>query len=961
MKKIISLLICFILAFGTLPAFAEENVTYSNEDIVKEVAYAYFHQGNQIQYDQTLRVLTASPEDATAQKRVYLDCSSFVNSCYMEAFGVNVMPYERDDKEPVTRRLTSYAKDNPSNPDVVGYWEPANYTTEEQKAALMNEVRGLLRVGDVIVYTREKDLSGHTMMYVGDDMFLHSTGSDATLNRMNAKAPLSYDNSTTEDVLGTVRTLTADEVFSDKESTRYLFIEDPAKKVLRFCVLRPIARGLTPTKEALSRMNMQGLSMEKVCSVSENNAVNTGDIITFTIELKNTSDKDLTNIVLEDTLTPGTEFVSGGQAVNCEEGKISWTGTVNAGKTAFVKYSVKVTETVPGTLLVNDSTYVGGVKLGKITHTLSGIGKREKLELVEYAEKIVGKNIENPLLVADEIYGKNLGIDIFSEYATVSEALEEILLTYTGGIAVKDEDKTALAKTLVPTLYGGHDIRKVQPTMENIDQTRVLSEEELEVGDVILANIFSSALGKGNKIGETVFIYLGDSTLLTVENGVAKTVNIGLDIYGSDSDNVLFALNAYSKFAVVRPSMAVWGKEMNYADVSRADWFYPYVNFVTSRNLIAGKNGKFAPNENLTRAALVEALYNMEGNPAVTSVLKFTDVKADATYKNAVLWATENGIVNGVTETEFAPEAHITREQLATIIYRYAKFNNTSYKAGSDDKLASFGDAASIAEYAKEGVLYAVENGILSGFEDSTMRPQGNTTRAQAAAIVNRVAANFGCANPEETYKLALSRAEKFFEDVSDYKYEVSFVNEFKAAYENNKKQATGATPSQLSAYAKELNTYLNESIYYQTVSYENIDIYGKSWSNSAYGTVTDNEDGSVTFTPGEGQNSYSIADMNNTDAVLAFQIKYDVLPSSKWRGIYFNMSDKGRGNNVIIKHNQLEYQSIDATLTALPNFAVEGEKWITFEIGAVNTPTGVMQYWKIDGNVVFAKIDQNS
>ncbi len=964
MKRFISLVICFILAFGTLPAFAEDVVvTYSNEDIVKEVAYAYYYQGGQIHYDQNRRFNNAAPEDATAQKLIYVDCSAFANSCYYQAFGVNVMPFERSEMSSVTRAFTEYARENQDSPDVVGYWSTADYKTEEEKLALMEKVKGMLQVGDVLVYTREKDLSGHTLIYVGDDIFLHATGNSGTMNRLSVKAPLSYENTVNEEILGAILKAHVDEVFKNKDSARYLFTETAGKKVLGFCVLRPLARNLTPTENALKRMKIQGLSMEKVCSVAGNNAVNTGDVLTYTIKLDNYSDKDINAVEFEDIVNPGTEFVSGSEAVKCENEKISWKGNVPAGKSVVLRYSVRITETVPGTILVNDSSYVGGIKLAKITHTLSTFDEDDMSRFKKYAKTFIGKSVETPMLFIDEIYGKTLGVNIFSKYTTIGDALENALSNHINNIELDGErvkTDTELSRILVPALYGGYDITRTSSILESIDQNRLLSEEELAVGDVILANVYSKALGEGNLLHERIYVYLGNSTLLTIEDNVVKTLNIGLDVYGSDADQILVALPAYSKYAVLRPSMATWNDELGFADVSRSDWFYPYVNFATSRYLIDGKGSSFLPEENLTRAELVDALYKMEGAPKVTEKITFEDVDNSESYRNAVIWANENNIVNGVTETKFSPESHITREQLATIIYRYADYKNVGFAETEDDKFSAFTDSSNISDYAKDGVLFAIEEGIISGFDDSTIRPQGNTTRAQAAAIINRISVKFGCVNIKEDYKIAILNAQKFLQDVNEYEYDENFINEFKSVCEKITEAAQSATPSELGTYTDELNKYLKKSIYYQYVSFESIDVVGKSWTHANGGQVLENEDGSVTFVPAEGQNSYSMTDVNTKNSVLTYKMKYDKLPTDKWRGVYFKMNSFSRGYNFIVKHNQIEFQNIDTTINVLPNFAIKGETWHTIDSGAVNTPTGVMQYLKIDGNVLFAKLDQH-
>ena len=141
--------------------------------------------------------------------------------------------------------------------------------------------------------------------------------------------------------------------------------------------------------------------------------------------------------------------------------------------------------------------------------------------------------------------------------------------------------------------------------------------------------------------------------------------------------------------------------------------------------------------EPATRAEFVAALYENEDNPPVNKSIPFADVDMGADYANAVIWAQQNGIVNGVSETEFNPDGNITREQVATILYRYAIHKGMDAVTLSE-KLG-FEDAQEISEYAIASLNWAVGCGLINGYEDNTLRPQNNTTRAEAATIIQRV------------------------------------------------------------------------------------------------------------------------------------------------------------------------------------------------------------------------------
>ena len=172
-------------------------------------------------------------------------------------------------------------------------------------------------------------------------------------------------------------------------------------------------------------------------------------------------------------------------------------------------------------------------------------------------------------------------------------------------------------------------------------------------------------------------------------------------------------------------------------DVTEGDWFYDAVRCAYETGLMDGVGDSlFAPNSETTRAQLVTILYRLEGEPEVSGTSGFTDVEADTWYTDAVAWAAANGIVNGVSETEFAPGKDITREQLATILFRYAEAKGYDVSARVD--LSAYPDANQIQSYAAESVAWAVAEGLIQGFEDNTLRPAGNATRAQIATILMR-------------------------------------------------------------------------------------------------------------------------------------------------------------------------------------------------------------------------------
>ena len=172
-----------------------------------------------------------------------------------------------------------------------------------------------------------------------------------------------------------------------------------------------------------------------------------------------------------------------------------------------------------------------------------------------------------------------------------------------------------------------------------------------------------------------------------------------------------------------------------FGDVKKDSWFYEVVKKAYTSGLMKGMSEDgFAPNAALTRGMFVTVLYRMAGEPE-TAAQNFSDVAAGQYYEKAIAWASANGIVNGISDTEFAPESNVTREQMAAMIYRYAKFKNADLTAqGSLD----YSDAASVSEYAKDAVLWDRTAGIMMGNADGSFAANANATRAEAAAVFVR-------------------------------------------------------------------------------------------------------------------------------------------------------------------------------------------------------------------------------
>lgn len=178
-----------------------------------------------------------------------------------------------------------------------------------------------------------------------------------------------------------------------------------------------------------------------------------------------------------------------------------------------------------------------------------------------------------------------------------------------------------------------------------------------------------------------------------------------------------------------------------FVDVHEGDWYYDAIADVYERKLMTGLNKTyFAPGQELLRSQFAVILYRMEGSPDVNDTNRFQDVPEGEFYSKAVSWASENGIITGYADTKcFGPDDPVTREQAATMLYRYAGYKGKNVEVS--ENLEAFPDGECVQEYAKEGVEWCVAHGIISGKstgEGKVLDPQGNTGRAECAAVISR-------------------------------------------------------------------------------------------------------------------------------------------------------------------------------------------------------------------------------
>lgn len=191
-----------------------------------------------------------------------------------------------------------------------------------------------------------------------------------------------------------------------------------------------------------------------------------------------------------------------------------------------------------------------------------------------------------------------------------------------------------------------------------------------------------------------------------------------------------------------------------FTDVASGSWYAEAVQYVSENGLMSGTGGgKFSPGTPMSRAMLATVLHRMDGAPAPASAAGFSDVPQGAYYERAVNWAAENKIVSGIGGGRFGSESHITRQDLAVMLYRYGSFKG--YDLSNVSNLAEFSDNDRIAGYARQAMQWAVGAGILHG-DSGRLMPTGEATRAQVAVMLMRFVQNVAGIQPTARTSMAI-------------------------------------------------------------------------------------------------------------------------------------------------------------------------------------------------------------
>ena len=468
---------------------------------------SYFLRGNRAQYDMNSLVKGLSrrlvkrkyPEDYTSQNRGYTDCSGFVYDVYWHALGVELASGSPWTKTYADQKLYRVLRERPIA-------NKFSELSEDELEAKRLEFANALQPGDIIVQRYKGDESGHAMLYVGNGMYIHSSGS-------------SYDKTNKVEKFEENGTYLYDPIenFYDPTHRRYLF--DKAT----YTILRPLEgfNGVIP-ETTLTRMGvMRGIVAEKLASHTYGQTVNVGEEITFTFRFENASNVKKT-LTVTDTVPENTTYVTGAQTVNGDQ--LAWTVTVPAEGTAEVSYTVKVTGAAGNTVKGNGA--VEGIAVECPAITIGNTLTKDQQDTLA-AQAKVSTDLRGTAWV-NAMYTAATGKAAFADGITEETLTNTVFVDWISDLMLDREGE--LFSMVAPNLYGGNKVAELIATGdEAIARTRMVEKEYLIIGDVIVTD-------------NALYVFVGDGLLNTLTAEI-----VSLDVLGSLLGN--------SHFAVLRPSL----------------------------------------------------------------------------------------------------------------------------------------------------------------------------------------------------------------------------------------------------------------------------------------------------------------------------------------------------------------------------------------------------------------------
>ena len=533
------------------PLEAEDLNEYQNA-IVK-TAKAYVQRGYRLQYDDgTLadnseyrwQIGKYQPEDYTEQKWGYINCAAFTYDVYRTALGYDLG--SRYTTASLMRYFTNGGAENDNYPFYYE-WNAETSADPAKQAAVEKKFFDTLQVGDLVVVTRGTKTGGygHVMLYVGDGMLVHSSGSTRSGDTEYYEASIRYMN--------------AWSYLFDPTASNYLFIDTPGEKtVYQTCIVRPLAEfsGSIPENTLNRVANLEDIMSEKLSSHAEGMTVNKGEYITYTFKLKNLGKTDKT-LEVRDVVPENSVLVSAdGAALNGNA--LVWSVNVPAGKTALVSYVVEATGEY-GSYIESTNATVGGVSHGcpkvYIEKTLTASEQQALLDAIDYyrsnnTDSLTGTALLNAIYVKAGLEAPFVDGD--GNEVALSDVRNSIMIKSTVKTSMWTlNTESPFYDMAIPTLYGGAKYYTKNyysaTNKTSSDRSRLPREQAVCVGDIIVARFSDKNDGTASY---ATYIYVGDDHFVNVN------ASLSVDSNYESYHRLQRMLSVGNYYVILRPSMA---------------------------------------------------------------------------------------------------------------------------------------------------------------------------------------------------------------------------------------------------------------------------------------------------------------------------------------------------------------------------------------------------------------------
>lgn len=543
-----------------------------------ELAYSYYYQGTQIQYDQgssyQRKIRDMKPEDATELYNKYMDCSTYVSNAFYNAFGEVVID-GKDINEITTKVLINYAKDNiGTSNEVILYQDDILNMSQSEKDSAFEAFKNALQPGDLYVYRHGVNSeSGHVMLYLGNGYFLHSTGSSYDYTNLKDKVE-GFSGAGIIKKEGSVRYQSANSTVFNSTNKRYPFYVDPngVDSNTRYAILRPLNRkGLKLTNNTIARCMASGLDIEK--SADKTTSVSFNDTITYTIKIKNYSNKTISNISITDTVADYTTFSSMSSSYYYHQNgtNLIWNiPSINAGQTISVNYTVKVTgDSSKVGKKISSTAYVGHIATNTLNMSISSLNNSQLNDFVNMALQYYGNSnvtysstANNSTLdptnnVVTFSSGANFVTAVYNRYydslgktLNLSNELDSITNSNFMNSIMSTSGSFQTSSKLYSMMVNGGFGGTVFTKNYDMDRMRTVEYDYLLPGDIISFQ---------NSSATNQYLYLGDVTIGSTSYEKAlllfTTSTAVKMVYGSEADALLVKFIGYKRFAIIRPSL----------------------------------------------------------------------------------------------------------------------------------------------------------------------------------------------------------------------------------------------------------------------------------------------------------------------------------------------------------------------------------------------------------------------